>query len=322
MPAQPFRHNDQVFIQETSGIPVFWTWNSGGCVDYWTPFQAIKPKNALESLSKRNPDFCKLYAEREDEFGFKLETWARWERYFRFLYEEYFKVSVKGIENIPNEGSVILAGNHSGLLPIDGGLLSIAMCNSHPNPRRVRFLATDWFFQVPGLNEWAMETGLVRATKHNAVKLLDENEIVGIYPEGIRGVGKTFRERYRVHDFHPGFVQLAIQTQSPIVPIATVGGDEIFPNFSNSKTMARFLKMPFFPLTLSFPWLPAPLMFVPLPVRWAIKIHEPIKLDYPPEKATDRKLALKIAREIQYQIQRDLNALLRERKSVFTGWDD
>lgn len=297
------------------------TWNSGGRVDYWSPFQAITPKNALDALSKRNPGFCKLYADVEDEFGFKLETWARWERYFRFLYEEYFKVQAQGVENIPSEGPVIIAGNHSGLLPIDGGLLSIAMCNSHPNPRRVRFLATDWFFQVPGLREWAVENGLVRATKENAIKLLDKNEIVGIYPEGIRGVGKTFRERYRLHDFHPGFVQLAIQTQTPIVPIATVGGDEIFPNFANSKSMARLLKMPFFPLTLSFPWMPMPLMFVPLPVRWLLKIHPPIKLDYPPEKANDRKLALKITREIQHQIQRDLNELLRERKSVFSGWD-
>lgn len=281
----------------------------------------MMPDNAVEALSKRNPSFYKLYAGVEDEFGFNLETFARWERYFRFLNEEYFKLKIKGIENIPSQGRVIICGNHSGLLPMDGGLLTSAMCCLHPNPRRVRFLATDWFFSTPGLREWAQETGQVRATKENAVKLLENDEIVGIYPEGIRGVGKTFRERYRVHDFHPGFVQLAIQTQSPLVPIATVGGDEIYPNFVNVKSLAQMLKMPFFPLTATFPWLPAPLMFVPLPVRWSMRIHQPIKLDYPPEKAADRKLCLKISREIQYMVQRDLNELLRERKSVFTGWD-
>ncbi len=290
-------------------------------MDYWSPIQALKPKDAVEALSKRNPDFIKLYAGVEDEFGFNIETFARWERYFRFLNEEHFKTKIKGIENIPSEGRVILCGNHSGLLPMDGGLLTSAMCCSHPHPRRVRFLATDWFFSTPGLREWAMETGQVRATKENAVKILNAEEILGIYPEGLRGVGKTFAERYRVHDFNPGFVQLAIQTQTPLVPIATVGGDEIYPNFVNVKSMAQFLKMPFFPLTTSFPWMPFPLMFVPLPVRWAMKIHPPIKLDYPPEKANDRKLTLKIAREIQYQIQRDLNELLRERKSAFSGWD-
>jgi 1-acyl-sn-glycerol-3-phosphate acyltransferase len=191
----------------------------------------------------------------------------------------------------------------------------------HPHPRRVRFLATDWFFSTPGLREWAMETGQVRATKENAITLIERKEVVGIYPEGLRGVGKTFAERYRVHDFHPGFVQLAIQTQTPLVPIATVGGDEIYPNFVNVKSLARLVKMPFFPLTFTFPWLPAPLMFVPLPVKWSMRIHQPIKLDYPPEKATDRKLCLNITREIQYLVQRDLNEMLRERKNVFSGWD-
>ncbi len=290
-------------------------------VDYWSSIQALKPEDALKSLARRNPSFVNRYVEEADEFGFSLDTFARWERYFRFLYEEYFKVKAQGVENIPDEGRVLLVGNHSGLLPVDGALLTIAMCNQHANPRRVRFLATDWFFQVPGLREWAIETGQVRATKENCMKLLETNEIVGLYPEGIRGVGKTFRERYRVHDFHPGFVQIAIATQTPIVPIATVGGDEIYPNFVNVRSLARLLRMPFFPLTVTFPWVPTPLQFVPLPVRWLIKIHEPIMLDYPPEKATDRKLTLKIAREIQYLIQRDLNELLRERKSVFSGWD-
>jgi 1-acyl-sn-glycerol-3-phosphate acyltransferase len=300
---------------------MFRSGSAGRPVDYWSRLQALAPEDALKSLARRNPDFVNRYVDEEDEFGFSLDTFARWERYFRFLYEEYFKVRAQGVENIPDDGRVLLVGNHSGLLPVDGALLTIAMCNQHANPRRVRFLATDWFFQVPGLREWAIQTGQVRATKENCMKLLDANEIVGVYPEGIRGVGKTFRERYRVHDFHPGFVQIAIQTQTPIVPIATVGGDEIFPNFVNVKSLARILRMPFFPLTVTFPWMPLPLQFVPLPVRWSIKIHEPIILDYPPEKATDRKLALKITREIQYLIQRDLNELLRERKSVFSGWD-
>ncbi len=290
-------------------------------MDYRSPIQALKTPDALESLFQSNPGFCKLYAGLDDEFGFNLETFARWERYFRFFNKEYFKIKIKNIENIPSQGPVIVCGNHSGLLPIDGGLLTSAMCCSHPDPRRVRFLATDWFFNTPGLREWAMETGQVRASKENAIKLLERNEIVGIYPEGIRGAGKTFSERYRVHDFHPGFVQLAIQTQTPIVPIATIGGDEIYPNFVNVKSLARLIKMPFFPLTLTFPWMPFPLMFVPMPVRWLMRIHPPIKLDYPPERASDRKLTIKIAREIQYTIQRDLNELLRERKSVFSGWD-
>jgi 1-acyl-sn-glycerol-3-phosphate acyltransferase len=282
----------------------------------------LKPAHPLKSLARRSPTFYSRYAGQEDDFGFSLKTFALWEPIFRFCYEDYFKVKVKGIENIPGEGRAILCGNHSGLIPIDGAMIAMAMCSKHPSPRRVRFLATDWFFNVPGLGEWIRETGGVRATLENAKTLLDREELIGIYPEGLRGVGKTFRERYRVIDFHPGFVQLAIATQTPLIKIATVGGDEIYPNFINVKELSSFLKMPFFPVTATFPWLPFPLMFIPLPARWLIKIHPPLDLGYPPEKANDRKLILRLAREIQYDIQRDLNQLLRERKSVFTGWDE
>ncbi len=286
----------------------------------WTNLKTLAIADPLAHLAKRSPSYYERYAGEEDEFGYDLKTFARWEPIFSFLFEEYFKVDIRGLENIPGEGRGLLVGNHSGLLPLDGGMISIAMCHSHPNPRRIRYLVTDWFFSVPGLSDWIVETGQVRATLPTAEKLLSKNELVGVYPEGIRGVGKPFRERYRVYDFHPGFVQLAIATQTPIIPVATVGGDEIFPNFVNLKKVSQILHMPFFPVTMTFPWMPFPIMFIPLPVRWLVNIHKPIDLGYPPEKAKDRKLVLSIAREIQYTIQRDLNQLLRQRSSMFTGW--
>lgn len=289
----------------------------------WTHLKTLALTDPVAYLSKRVPSYVERYGgEKEDEWGYSLETYARWEPFFRFLLEDYFKVNIKGIENIPSDGKAILVGNHSGLLPLDGAMISIAMGNYHSSPRRVRYLVTDWFFSLPGVGSWIRETGQVRATLDNAQKLLADDELVGIYPEGIRGVGKPFKDRYRVLDFHPGFVQLAIETGTPLIPVATVGGDEIFPNFTNVKKIAQLLHMPFYPITLGFPWLPFPLMFFPLPVRWMIKIHKPIYLDYPKEKAKDRKLVLKIAREIQHQIQTDLNELLRKRKSMFTGWDE
>lgn len=287
----------------------------------WTHLQKIGLDDPLKALSQRCPSYYSRYAGADDEFGYRLETFARWMPLFDFLYEDYFKVELRGIDNIPAEGRALLVGNHSGLLPIDGAMITIAMCHEHESPRRVRYLATDWFYQVPGLAEWVAETGQVRATKENATKLLDRGELVGIYPEGLRGVGKPYAERYRMMDFHPGFVQLAISTQTKLIPVATVGGDEIFPNIVNLKTVARIVQMPFFPVTWAFPWLPFPYMFLPLPVRWMISIKEPIDLGYPPEKATDKKLVLRLAREIQHDIQSDLNRLLRERKSTFTGWD-
>lgn len=287
----------------------------------WQNFQTLK-QDPVAAFAKRNPAFYSRYAGMDDEFGFNMETFAKWEPLFRFCYEDYFKVRVHGIENLPGDGRALLFGNHSGLIPLDGAMLTMAMCSKVPRPRRVRYLATDWFFTVPGIGPWIQHTGQVRASMENATKLLNQDELVGIYPEGLRGVGKNFDERYRLIDFHPGFVQLAIATQTPLIPVATIGGDEIFPNFVNLKQVAQFTKMPFFPVTLGFPWLPFPLNLMPLPVRWLIKVSKPIDLGYPAEKSTDRKLALKIARELQYDIQRQLNQLLRERKSLFTEWDD
>lgn len=283
---------------------------------------SITREKAAADLARRKPTFYNRYAGKDDEFGFNLETFAFWEHIFRFMNEDYFKCKFHGLDNLPAEGRGLLIGNHSGLLPLDGAMLTMAGVNQLPEPRRIRFLATDWFFSLPGLREWSQETGQVRATLDNAKRLLEMEEIVGIYPEGIRGVGKTFRERYRMHDWHPGFVQLAIETQTPIILVATIGGDEIFPNFANSKTLAQMLRMPFFPLTLTFPWLPVPLPFIPLPVRWLFRIHKPIDLGYPPEKAKDRRLCSRIAKELQYTVQKDLNELLRERKHLFSEWDD
>ncbi len=288
----------------------------------WTLLETLVTENPIEALRRRNPAFFERYANEHDEYGFDLNTWARWEPFFRFCFEDYFKVDIRGIENIPAEGRAIVVGNHSGVLPVDGAMMSMAMGNLHRSPRRIRYLSSDWFFDLFFIGAWMRETGQVRAQLDIAQKLLEAGEIIGVYPEGIRGVGKTFSERYRVIDFHPGFVKLAISSQTPIIPIATVGGDEIYPNFANVPGLSQFLKTPFFPLTPGFPWLPFPLWVIPLPVRWLINVHKPIHLDYQPEKANDRKLVRTIAKEIQYQIQRDLNELFGKRKTLFTGWDD
>lgn len=288
----------------------------------WQALKALKPTDPVKDLERRAPAFCARYAGVEDEFGFSLTTYAWSFPIFRFLLEDYFKVKYHGIHNIPDSGKALVIGNHSGLIPLDGALLTCGLINYHSTPRPVRFLATDWFFNLPGVSDWMRQTGQVRATLENAQKLLERDELVGIYPEGIRGVGKTYRERYRVHDFHPGFVQLAISSQTPVIPIATIGGDEILPNFANVKTLKQLFHMPFFPITPAFPFLPFPTPFVPLPVKWLMKIHKPIDFGYPPERANDRKLVRQLAKEVQYTIQKDLNDLLRERKPLFAEWED
>ena len=153
-----------------------------------------------------------------------------------------------------------------------------------------------------------------------AKALLDADELVFFYPEGPRGTGKPFSMRYRLYDFDPGFVKAAIATSSPIIPIVTVGSDEIFPTLANLKPVARLVGTPYWPVTPAFPWLPFISSCIPLPIKFLINIGKPIYLNYPPERVSDRKLRLEIARAVQYDVQRELNTLLRQRKSIFAGW--
>lgn len=265
--------------------------------------------------------FTKLYADQTDPYGFNCDTLFKFEIFTRYLYEEYFQVQTVGIENIPSNGRAILIGNHSGVIPIDAFLIYTAFLNLHQSPRRMRFLVHKWLLSTPGASEIIKGSGGVPATYKTAKELLEKDEIVFFYPEGAKGTGKPFSMRYRLDDFDPGFVKAAIETQTPIIPITTIGGDEIFPLLGNLKSVARVMGTPYWPITPTHPWLPFTTSCMPLPVKLLIKINKPIYLNYPRDKCSDRQLRKEIAHSIQYGIQRQLNQLLKIRKSPFAKWD-
>lgn len=281
----------------------------------------MAPKDSPEHLSRRKPDFWNRYEGTEDKFDFDLETIGSYEAVFRFFFERYFRVQALGVQNIPSEGSVILAGNHSGTVPIDA-LMTFQAALDHHNPRRVRYLVLPWFKKIAPIWDSLIKLGAVEATFHNALALLEDNEIVGIYPEAERAMTKSWKEKYRLRDFDPGFVKLAIATQTPIVPVVVIGAEETYPNFGNWDAMAKFIGMPLFPITLTFPWLPFPLGFAPMPARWLIQFGKPIHLNYSPDKSFDTELVNKITAEIQQEIQNELNSLLARRRSIVAGWDE
>lgn len=274
-----------------------------------------------EHLSKRLPDFWNLYKGKKDKFDFDLETLGNCERVFRVLFDQFFRIQVRGVENIPAEGSVILAGNHSGTLPIDA-IMTFQASLQHQSPRRIRYLVLPWFKKIPAAWDILSKVGSVVASFGNAMTLLGDGEIVGVYPEAERGMTKNWTERYQLRDFDPGFVKLAIANQTPIVPVITVGTEESYPNFGNWDAMAKFVDMPIFPITLTFPWLPFPFMYMPLPARWHIRFGKPIRLNYPADKSFDTELVNRIAQEIREQIQQDLNSVLAKRRSILSGWDE
>ncbi|MFJ4966538.1 lysophospholipid acyltransferase family protein [Streptomyces sp. NPDC088729] len=254
-----------------------------------------------------------------DEFGYDRElTDQVLMSALRPLAESYFRVEVKGIENIPSDGGALVVANHSGTLPLDGLMLQVAVHDNHPAGRHLRLLAADLVFQLPVVNELARKAGHTLACAEDAQRLLELGEIVGVMPEGFKGIGKPFGERYKLQRFgRGGFVSTALRAGAPIVPCSIVGAEEIYPMIGNAKTLARLLGFPYFPITPTFPWL-GPLGAVPLPTKWTIQFGEPIPTDeYPPEAAEDPMLMFNLTDQVREQIQHTLYKLLVQRRSVF-----
>ncbi|MGW7368620.1 lysophospholipid acyltransferase family protein [Streptomyces sp. NPDC054841] len=254
-----------------------------------------------------------------DEFGYDKElTDQVLMSLLRPLYEKYFRVEVKGIENIPSEGGALVVANHSGTLPLDGLMMQVAVHDNHPAGRHLRLLAADLVFVLPVINELARKAGHTLACAEDAERLLQQGEVVGVMPEGFKGIGKPFSERYKLQRFgRGGFVSTALRAGTPIVPCSIVGAEEIYPMVGNAKTLARLLGFPYFPLTPTFPWL-GPLGAVPLPTKWTIQFGEPIPTDgYPPEAAEDPMLMFNLTDQVREQIQHTLYKLLVQRRSVF-----
>lgn len=254
-----------------------------------------------------------------DEFGYDKElTDQVLMSLIRPLYENYFRVEVKGIENIPSDGGALVVSNHSGTLPLDGLMMQVAVHDNHPAGRHLRLLAADLVFMLPVVNELARKAGHTLACAEDAERLLQRGEIVGVMPEGFKGLGKPFGERYKLQRFgRGGFVSTALRHGVPIVPCSIVGAEEIYPMIGNSKTLARLLGFPYFPITPTFPWL-GPLGALPLPTKWTIQFGEPIPTDgYPPGAEEDPMLMFNLTDQVREQIQHTLYKLLVQRRSVF-----
>ncbi|MFI1826139.1 lysophospholipid acyltransferase family protein [Streptomyces sp. NPDC020412] len=254
-----------------------------------------------------------------DEFGYDRElTDQVLMTLLRPLYEKYFRVEVKGVENIPAQGGALVVANHSGTLPLDGLMMQVAVHDNHPAQRHLRLLAADLVFVLPVVNELARKAGHTLACAEDAERLLRRGEVVGVMPEGFKGIGKPFGDRYKLQRFgRGGFVSTALRAGVPIVPCSIVGAEEIYPMIGNAKTVARVLGLPYFPVTPTFPWL-GPLGAVPLPTKWTIQFGEPIATDgYPAEAAEDPMLMFNLTDQVREQIQHTLYKLLVQRRSVF-----
>ncbi|MEB2313796.1 MAG: 1-acyl-sn-glycerol-3-phosphate acyltransferase [Sorangiineae bacterium] len=259
-------------------------------------------------------------SEEVDEFGLDPTYEARLRPLFDFLYKRYFRVETTGVEHIPAEGRAVIVSNHSGTLPLDGVMLRTAVRLEHPAAREPRWLTEDFVYYLPFLGALLNRIGAVRACQENAERLLSRDRLIAVFPEGLKGIGKLYRERYRLQRFgRGGFIRLCLRTRAPLIPCAIVGAEETNPLLYRFEYLSRAVGLPYVPVTPTFPWL-GPLGLIPAPTRWRIEFGEPIRFDdYGPAAADDHVLVGRLAERVRTTIQRMLDDRLRERRSVWLG---
>jgi 1-acyl-sn-glycerol-3-phosphate acyltransferase len=260
------------------------------------------------------------HSEEVDAFGFDRKFSERLLPFFEFLYTVWWRVETTGVENVPGEGPALIVANHSGVLPYDGIMIRLAVRHEHPARRDCRMLALDMFALLPFLAPLLARTGAVRASQENGERLLRSGELVGVFPEGVKGVGKRYAQRYKLARFgRGGFVRLALRTGAKIVPAAVVGAEEIHPVLARADWIGRPIGLPYLPITPSFPLL-GPLGVIPLPTKWSIDFADPVPLErYGPEAAEDPILVNRLSEEVRSRVQRMLDGRLARRRSVWFG---
>ena len=249
-----------------------------------------------------------------DPYGFHPEQAAKILLGQAILYRWYFRVETFGIENVP-EGRVLLIANHAGQMAYDGAMLATSMLLAAEPPRLTRGMGEYFLWRLPWIGKTASRMGQMVGTPENCVVMLEDEECVMVFPEGARGANKPFRKRYQLQRFGQGFMRLALQTRTPIVPVGIVGSEEQQPGFANFEGVGRALGLPSLPITVTMPWFGLLGPFFALPTKYRIHFGEPILFegeahedDAAVEKRVDR-----VKDEMNALLQRGLS----ERKGVF-----
>jgi 1-acyl-sn-glycerol-3-phosphate acyltransferase len=253
-----------------------------------------------------------------DGFGFDPEFTERIQGVALWFYHHYWRVETEGVFNVPSRGRALLVANHAGIVPYDGAMIRTAIVAEHPHPRHARMLVVDWAFAMPFTSMLLVKTGNILAHPDNATALLERDELVGVFPEGVKGAAKRYRDRYQVRRLgRGGFVQVALRTGSPIIPVAVVGSEEIHPVVADLQFVARWFGLPAAPVTPTFPWLGLGGL-IPLPSKWFIAFGEPIEVaHHGPEAASDARLVLDLSEQVRHWIQRTLVRLRTRRRTIF-----
>jgi 1-acyl-sn-glycerol-3-phosphate acyltransferase len=242
-----------------------------------------------------------------DPFGFSLDYALSVVGPFLWLYKHYFRVETFGIEKVP-AGRVLLIANHSGQLPVDGAMIGVAMLTEGKPPRTIRSMVEKWVPTLPFVSTFFARIGQIVGTPENCRRLLERDETILVFPEGLKGISKLYKDRYQLQKFGLGFMRLALETNTPIVPVAVIGGEEQAPAITNLKPLAKLLGLPVLPVT------PYGAPF-PLPVKYRLHFGEPLRFTGRGDD-DDRELEKKV-RVVRAAIQTMLEQGLKDRKAVF-----
>jgi len=293
-----------------------------------SPEPGLHPAEPLAPESGRGTYFEKQWgreglrsrSEEVDDFGLDPAYEGKIRPVAEFLYRHYFRTKTTGVENLPTRGRCIIVANHSGTLPLDGLMLRTALRMEGAGTRDVRWLAEDFLFYLPFAGVFMNRVGAVRACQENAERLLSKDHLVAVFPEGVHGIKKLYRERYKLQRFgRGGFIRLALRMRATIVPCAIVGAEETNPLLYRLEYLAGLVGLPYIPVTPTFPLL-GPLGLLPAPSRWRISFGEPVSLDHHgPEVADDHVLVGRLSDRVRGTIQAMLDSGVRERRSVWFG---
>ncbi len=244
-----------------------------------------------------------------DRWGASRDDQLRTLALMRWFHRNYFRVEAHGLEHVPDTGRVLLIGNHSGQLAYDGMLVSTALFLDKEPPRMTRAMIERFFIQTPIVGTLMTRMGQLTGIQENAERLLTEEEaVVLVFPEGARGGGRVWADRYRVLGFSQGFLRLAKRTNTPVVPFGFIGGEEMCPSFSRGEPLAAALGLPYLPLV---PWgLP-----LPAPVKVHVHFGAPMRFEGTGDEEDD--VILPEVRAVEHAVQELIEKGLAERQGIF-----
>jgi 1-acyl-sn-glycerol-3-phosphate acyltransferase len=269
-------------------------------------------RDEIESRLARIPTELNEYG--FDPFGYDPEYGRALLMTMGLLYRYWLRVETSGIERVP-DGRVLLIANHGGnTFAYDGAMLAGSMFFEHEPPRIVRGMGEYYLPRIPFFNIFMQRFGSVVGTPSNCVQLLERGEAIMVFPEGERGFLKPYRKRYQLQRFGLGFMRLALETRTPIVPVGIVGSEEQSPGLARVPWLGRLIGAPALPITLTFPWL-GPLAIVPLPVKFRLHFGEPMLFDGDPDD--DDATIEKKVEVVKDAIAEGIRAGLEARKGWF-----